>query len=120
MVFRELTKKVDDYVHTKAIQLLHGGADAYCTLAARYEEMGWREEAIEAYERAISTEPEDPLAYAKLGSIFWRLGQEDKAASLAQKAITLGIQDALPFATLGQVFEKRGNIPEAIKIYRKA
>src|ERR1043166_8746107 len=109
MSLGDLRKKMNDYVSTKAIEIRGGGAEAYVQLGTRYEEMGWAKEAVEAFVRATTVEPNHPAGFVKLGSVYWRKGDEKKAADMMQKAMDLGSQEPAVFSVLGQALEKKGD-----------
>ena len=50
MSLRDLSRKMDDFVSVKAVQLMGGGAPGFIRLGKRYEELGWAEEALDAYQ----------------------------------------------------------------------
>ena len=70
--FSQLGRRVDDFVYSGAIRLLGGGANAFAHLASRYESLGWLDEAIETFKRAISLRPHQASYRIRIAQINLR------------------------------------------------
>src|SRR6185437_1859716 len=72
---RNLGKKFDDFVYSRAIQFLGNDPAAYLKLAARDEQMGWIQEAREIYLKSIAARPQESALFAAYAAFLFR--QED-------------------------------------------
>lgn len=75
----QVGKRIDDFICTRAIELVSGGAKAYERLASRYESLGWYKEAAEAYKKAVQRHPPHAPFQYKLARIFYRLDHLEDA-----------------------------------------
>ena len=84
-------------------------------------------QAIKAYEKTISLDPNYPEVFYNLGEIYLALALKSKksddlvkASEMYQKAIELDPTYSKPFNGLGKVYHLSGNISAAIGQWKKA
>ncbi|SKB12180.1 conserved exported hypothetical protein [Planktothrix sp. PCC 11201] len=78
------------------------------------------EEATQAYQEAISLNPQYALAYNGLGFLHASQGQWDEAIAQYQKALEINPDYAEALKNLGDSFWKKGNTAEATNAWKKA
>lgn len=77
-------------------------------------------EAVDAYRRAISTEPHFPAAWFNLGNALRMLGQIDAAADAYREASRQDAAMAPAWYNLADVQEEQGKIHDAVKSLQAA
>jgi tetratricopeptide (TPR) repeat protein len=77
-------------------------------------------EAVDAYRRAISTEPRFPAAWFNLGNALRMLGQIDAAAEAYREASKQDATMAAAWYNLADVQEEQGKIHDAVKSLQAA
>jgi len=82
--------------------------------------LGRYDEAIEAYQQAISVDPKFPISYYGLGNALSALGRYDEAIEAYQQAIGVDPKDAFPCNGLGNVLSDLSRYDEAIEAYQQA
>src|SRR4051794_29950934 len=92
---RQLGKRVDDFVYTRAVKWFGGSAEAYKRLASRYEMLEWWDEAVQAYEKAIAKDPQ-AQSHLQLAHVLGRVGKIDEAFAQCREALRL--DESLPAA----------------------
>jgi len=80
--------------------------------------LGRKEEAIEAYQQAISVDPKDTYPYNGLGNALSALGRNEEAIIAFQQAINVDPKYAYPYNGLGNALSDLGRNEEAIKAYK--
>ena len=78
--FKELTEKYPDYI------------EGYLGLGHAYERLSQYDEAIEAVQKAIEINPNDPLAYTSLSICLQRKGMIQEAEDAMAKSQQLQMQ----------------------------
>ena len=78
------------------------------------------EEAIDAYKKAVTLNPQYGLAYNNLGSAYENIDNEDAAFEAYKKAIEINPQHAEAQHNLGAILNQRGKNEEAKACYIKA
>ena len=89
-------------------------------LAGMLFEQGRHEEALAAYERLVSQEPEDATLRTSMAGALGALGRYDEAMKQLDVAIKLDPLNVEAYHNRGVVFERRNNPPAAIQEYRRA
>ncbi|MDX1686948.1 MAG: tetratricopeptide repeat protein [Candidatus Promineifilaceae bacterium] len=84
-------------------------AAEHATSAALYERDGEFEDAIEAYEQAISLSPENVNFYLNLVSLLIATGRPDDALERAEQAKVLAPSDPHVWATVASAYLANGN-----------
>jgi|GEM_PF-1707761 len=89
-------------------------------LGHTYASLGYREKAIEHFQRALELDPTDSNIYIGFGYDLNQLGLADEAARVWQQAEKLDPQNAKLQEFLGSYFQEQGNLDQAIIHFRKA
>ncbi|HMS68105.1 MAG TPA: tetratricopeptide repeat protein, partial [Saprospiraceae bacterium] len=85
-----------------------------------YANKGDFENAIKAYEKAITLNPDDASAYYNLGNSYANKGDFENAIKAYEKAITLNPDNASAYYNLGISYGNKDDFENAIKAYEKA
>jgi Flp pilus assembly protein TadD len=110
----------------RVTELTPDWASGYNNLGGAYFQQGKWSEAIAAYQKSLSLEPNGD-AYANLGAAFYYLGRYNDAAGALEKAVQMdpashenigGLADA--YRQLGQRDKAKSNYDTAIKLALKA
>ncbi len=96
------------------------GPIAHYNLANAYAEKGWLDEAISAYKRALTINPNNVKAHNNLGLIHYRKGMFDDAISEYKKALVINPDLIELRCNLGVAYDKKGWLDEAISEYMRA
>ncbi|MCL4456639.1 MAG: DUF115 domain-containing protein [Nitrospirae bacterium] len=95
-------------------------AAAYYGLAHTYLAMSKPEKAVEALEKAIEVDPQNPLFYRDLGFIAYQNGNVESAEAFFTRAIELAPQSVELFKLLADSYVGQGEIEKAIALYEDA
>jgi tetratricopeptide (TPR) repeat protein len=93
-------------------------AFSYHAIAMVETDLGKIDEAIQAYEKAVSLAPGEIFPWNYLGRLYNQLDQHDKAMTTFQKAIEHNPKDAISWNGLGDVYHKLGRNDDAIAAYQ--
>ena len=107
----------------QALQLLNQfpkSVTLYNIIGAANKGLGKLDEAIEAYNEAVSINPDYAGAYYNMGNALKDQGKLDKAVDAFSKALSVKSDYAEASNNMGLVFEKQGKLDEAIESYSKA
>ena len=107
----------------EASQLLSdfpGSSILYNIVGAANRGLGNLEEAIEAYEKAISIKPDYAEAYGNMGVTLKDQGKLKEAMEAFKKALEVRPDYAEVYNNMGNAFKDQGNLEEAIEAYEKA
>jgi len=116
-IYREHTgegyeiEKIDD-IKLEAWELVNKGA-SLCNL-------GYTDEALECYDRAIEFDPEDALAYNNRGVFYASKGYYDIGIRDFDRAIELNHEFAEAYCGRGNAYDDKGEHDLAIRDYNKA
>ncbi len=96
--------------------------EALCfnAIALVQTDLGRTEEAIQAYQNAISLAPEQISPWNNLGHLYRKLGRHEEALAAFQKAIEQNDSDAVSWNGLGDLYHETGRNDDAIYAYMKA
>jgi tetratricopeptide (TPR) repeat protein len=83
-------------------------------------ELGYAEEALEAYNRALEIEPKSAWAWARKGRTLRLLGRYDEALASYDRALELNSRFAWAWTGKGQVLERMGQIERALAAHQTA
>ncbi len=116
--FAQAAKAFEDYVAGKP-----KSAAGFQNLGYCYTKLGKNQEAIEAYQTALSIEGDRHSVASSLGFLYLDNKQIDEAEKLARKAIDTWPQDDPKkpgmYYLMGQILEKRGEYQSAIDTFSK-
>lgn len=102
--------------YEKAVATQAGNAQLWLKLGVLKDRLKERDEAIKAYQKAISLNSELPLAYNNLAWLtYGDKTQLDQALEWSRKATTLAPKVPQFHDTLGWIHRARGNLDEARK-----
>ena len=126
----QLNSLVNLYTHgqykealTQASQLLKNfpnDINLYNISGAANQRLGNLEEAVEAYNKAISLKPDYADAYYNLGNALKEQGKLEDAIKAYKKAITLNPKYAEAYNNMGNALHDQNKITEAVEAYSKA
>lgn len=88
-------------------------------LADAYADRERWEDAIEAYETAITLDPSNADLHNSLGVTCEVIDRMDEAERAYQQAIQLKPDDSMFYYNLGALYEKQQRIAKAVQVYRK-
>jgi tetratricopeptide (TPR) repeat protein len=105
-----------------AARLEDAGFEALCfnAIALVDTDLDRLEEAIQAYQNAISLAPDRITTWNNLGQLYRKLGRRDEALAAFQKAIEQNGSDALGWNGLGELYAETGSTDESVYAYLKA
>jgi len=95
-------------------------AQAHNSRGRALDKLGRRDEAIEAYRKALSVNPSLLRAYLNLGQALTRAGQRDEAIDIYHAALQVAPTSAAVYANLGNALFQDDRITEALNAYRSA
>jgi predicted TPR repeat methyltransferase len=93
---------------------------AYNALGAQLLSKGKKQEAMHAFEKAVSANPAFMEAYNNLGCLQKRTGLVGEAVRSFQKALSIQPDSAKILNNLGNALDVLGRIEEAIETYQRA
>ncbi|MDB9870387.1 tetratricopeptide repeat protein [Alphaproteobacteria bacterium] len=93
---------------------------AWNILGASAAERGMLDEAIEAYNKAISLKPDYADAYYNMGNVLKDQGKLDEAIEAYNKSISLKPDFVVSYYNMGNILKNQGKLDEAIKAYNKS
>jgi tetratricopeptide (TPR) repeat protein len=89
-------------------------------LALVHTELGNVDEAISAYQHAISLSPESESLWNNLGQLLAKNERNEEAINAFSKALSCSAQDFLSWDGLGHIYNKFGVYQKAIDAFEKA
>ena len=110
-VFKEAQKLSKKYTKSPVLLEFNGASAA---------QIGKPNEAVLAFKKAISINPNNAEAYNNLGVALKEQGKLDKAIEAYKKALSIKPKYAEAHNNLGNVFRDKGKLTQAIEAYTKA
>ena len=92
----------------------------YNIIGAANQGLGELDNALNAYEKAISIQPNFAEAYFNMGNVLQDQGKLKKAIGSFEKAVSINPNYAEAFNNMGVALQDQGKLEEAIDAYRKA
>ena len=89
-------------------------------LGASAAQIGQLDQAVQAFEKMISINPNEASSYYNLGNVLQEQGKLKKAIEAYNKAIALKSDYAEAYNNIGLALQKLGKLDEAIDVYNKA
>jgi tetratricopeptide (TPR) repeat protein len=74
------------------------------------------EQAITAYQRALTEFPGDPVAMDHLGLAYMQSDQLDQALMVYQEAVRAGPQNPIPHEKIAEILERKGKVVESVQL----
>ena len=104
------------------LEVHSSGKDAmrFFTEGVRYQREGRYAQAIEAYEKTVSTDPGYLEAYNNLGVLLKETGRLDQAVEALQRALALDPKYEKALNNLGVARYLKGQYEEAVSLFRRA
>ena len=84
------------------------------------QEQGQLDEAIDAYDKALSLKPDYAEAYYNIGVTFKEQGKLDKALEFFEKALSSRPDYAEAYNNMGNALQEQGKPEEAVESFEKA
>jgi tetratricopeptide (TPR) repeat protein len=78
------------------------------------------ERAVEAFQKALEVDPNQPVASANLCVLYFQLYREAEGVAQCERNIRLGIVPAISYGVLGQFRERQGDVAGAQVAYEKS
>jgi tetratricopeptide (TPR) repeat protein len=111
------TRELDEKVRVMAGH----SAEDWLATALEYEADGKKkDEAINAYERALLVDPQKVEALINCGTLHYEGGNLEKASEYYRRALSLDEENAQAHFNLGSVLEETGEVEESRKHLRQA
>jgi len=102
----------------KALRLGLYIPQAYTNMGAAYEGLNQLDMAILAYQKAISTSPDNPIPYYNLGVAYYKKHDTDRAFEYFLKARDLNPDEPDVHRNLGLIYKEKGNIAQALEEFK--
>ena len=91
----------------------------YNNLGVAYNNMKHWDEAIAAFEKSLSLDPQNVHAYYNLGNVYYKKGSHEEAIDKYAKALTLDPEFADAHHNLGLVYDTLGTVDKAAQEYQR-
>jgi tetratricopeptide (TPR) repeat protein len=95
-------------------------SEVYNMLGNALDGQGLREEAIEAYDKALELDPNNPGALSRRGIYRLGRGQVERALADCRRAVELEPERGWAHVNLGLCLERQGKMDEAMEAFRRA
>ncbi len=110
-VFNEAQKLIKKYTTSLTLWNLMGASAA---------QLGQLDDAILAFQKALSIKPDYAEAYNNIGNALKDQDKMKEAIEAYKKALSIKPDYAEPFNGMGNALRDQGRLNEAIKVYKKA
>jgi tetratricopeptide (TPR) repeat protein len=117
---RDSAKKAGINHLLKSVELYPTFSDAWTQLGVTYYRDKKMNEAMAAYNKGLSTNPNDPVLLNNSGTVFFETGNVQEAISRFQRAVNLKPDYAEAWMNLGACYGATGRYNEAIPYLEKA
>jgi len=114
----ELSPAVPLNITTNEIE--SNSAEVWFNKGFALSSLGWYDEALQAYNRAVEIDPQSTVAWNNKGSTLNDLGKYDEAITAFEEAIRLDPNDSATWSNKGIALGNQGKYDEAIKAYDEA
>ena len=94
--------------------------DVLNIIGAANQGLGFLEDAIEAYKKALSIKPDYAEAYYNIGLTFQAQGKLEDAIEAYNRALSIKPDYAKSLNNMGNILKEQGRLEEAIEVYNKA
>ncbi|MDA1293815.1 MAG: tetratricopeptide repeat protein, partial [Proteobacteria bacterium] len=95
-------------------------AEAYYNMGNALQDQGKSDEAIKAFNKALSLRPDYVEAYYNMGNALQDYGKLDEAIEAFKKALSLKPDYIEAYYNIGNALQDHGKLDEAIASYQKA
>lgn len=104
----------------ECIELCTNAAKLYGDLAYIYELTNNLAFAAQAYEKAISIEPDNIASLNNLANLYSNTGDDFKAIACFMRIISLGVEDAFIFCNMANIYRNLGQLNEAEEMINRS
>ncbi len=105
----------------KSIELEPSFSFGYMALGGYWRAKGDLEAAVEAYRKALSLSPENPLLRRNLGNLLAQLGQTDESLELLEQMLAVRADEGGRYGDIGEVYwDALGRADRAVPWYERA
>jgi 4-amino-4-deoxy-L-arabinose transferase-like glycosyltransferase len=98
----------------------YNSAGQYVQQGMRFLQQDQLERAVEAFEKALEANPNQPVACANLALLYYKLGRQADGIAQCERNIHSGINLATSYGVLGQIREQQGNLVAAQAAYEES
>ena len=119
-IFRRLKR------YNESVDILHKAQDIESSptinynLGFTYKEMGDYEDAVDAFESVISSNPDDVLAHNHLGSIYYAQKEYEKSIAAFKRGLQVDQNHPILNYNLAHTYTDMKNFPDAVRCYEIA
>ena len=117
---RDIYLKAGTHKDSKDVKTPSKKAEIVKNIALIYQEQGKDDEALAAYDDALSVNPDDVNLILNKANLYFKLGDKDKFKELMAKASKMAPDNPDLLYNIGVINMEQGNLEEARKAYRKA
>lgn len=93
----------------RVLEINPRNAFAWDTLGGNYKTLGQYDDAIDAYQKAVSLDATKAVYFHHLGLVYAAVGRYDEAINAFERVIEVDPAHSLAHATLGGYYRKNGN-----------
>ena len=98
----------------------YNSAGQYLQQGMKFLKQDQLERAVEAFEKALEVNPNQPVACANLVLLYYKLGRQADGIVQCERNIHLGINLAISYGVLGQIREQQGKLVAAQAAYEES
>jgi tetratricopeptide (TPR) repeat protein len=98
----------------------YNSAGQYLQQGMKFLKQDQLERAVEAFEKALEVNPNQPVACANLVLLYYKLGRQADGIAQCERNIHLGINLAISYGVLGQIREQQGKLVAAQAAYEES
>jgi tetratricopeptide (TPR) repeat protein len=103
-----------------ATDILTGDVSTWQSYAVALRTLGRREEALAAYDKALTLDPDNANLYVGRGNALGDMGRAEEALAAYDKAVTLNPDKAFAYNARGNTLREMGRFEEALATLNKA
>ncbi|MEM8929006.1 MAG: tetratricopeptide repeat protein [Bacteroidota bacterium] len=116
----ELYKKTNAYKDFKEEKTPSKRAEIVKNIALIYQEQGKNEQALAAYDDALTSNPDDVNLVLNKANLYYGMGEKDKFKELMGQASEMAPDNPDLLYNIGVINMEQGNMQEARAAYKKA
>jgi hypothetical protein len=98
----------------------YNSASQYVQQGVEFLQQHQLERAVQAFEKALEVNPNQPVAGVNLALLYYQLGRQADGIAQCERNIHLGINLAISYGVLGQIREQQGNLAAAQAAYEES
>ena len=105
---------------TNATAINQNSAEANKLLGVAYENKGWRDSALRAFEMAVTLDEDNPEHLNNLGYLLYKNGEYERATKFLKRAAKIAQNNPRIWNNLGLAYCERGKFDDAYKSFAHA